>query len=1408
MSRWAKEKYEILLEAKERITPILRTIGNGLRSFAGKTWGVTLQAIDLVSSPVRGILNLLKNPVFQVGAVLGVSIGMKDTIDTYKNFEAAMSQVSAISGATGSDFEKLNAKAKEMGATTKFTATQSAEAFNYMAMAGWKTKDMLNGIDGILSLAAASGEDLGTTSDIVTDALTAFRLTAKDSGHFADVLAQASSNANTNVSMLGESFKYVAPVAGAMKYSVEDVSLALGLMANSSVKGSMAGTALKTSLANMASPTDKMEAAMKKYNISLKDGHGKMKTLKGVMDNLRSGLGGLSEAEQTAAASTIFGKEAMAGMLSIINASEKDYNKLTKAVNNADGASKKMADTMLDNLEGSITLFQSALDGVKLSFGERLSPYVRGVADWLTEMMPDVEAALDDLMDFVDRKVAKLQAKFKEVSSTDEWANADFFGKVKIAWDEFIAEPFSDWWESIGKTKIADIFGDFGSVLGTGLHTGIMALFGFDVSDSLDEGAKIGESFAKGFAEGFDFEEISSKLWEGFGNLVKNAGKLLPGGESADLSSLLSAAFLAKIASPLIGVGSGAANLGRALIGAGSGTAGGSMLGAIIGSAGAGTGLAGLGANTAISLGAGNLAGGASLSAGALSSIGLGAIAGGAVGGAALVSGGMDIYKAVKADNLDEQDAYAESATWKVGGVASGAAIGAGLGSVVPVLGTAAGALIGAGIGGVVGFVQGNKALEEYEEKLELEKQEAEKAQKVFAATGHSIEDVRFESKALTKAMNDSSVNAEEFGLMLQEAVNDKLKNSFGDISLSLEEIKEVANDIVFDKQTKSINKFTEATEKSESSFETLQNSISELDKANWEVGLGMKLNKTDKENYRNTVDSFVKNAASYIENKHYEATVAIDLLVGDSDSGYTNSLDDMYNKMQKKIKKWDKKLDAEIKVALKDGVIDIDEEKEITRLQKKIKNITNKVTAAGEEASFASLKVRYSGSDLDAESFASLQGEIQANVDSMSENYDSALQISLTNLQLQLDEGEINQKQYDKMFQKISDGYNKQIQELQERAQDFQLDAIADAFGSQLDGILPDIEGTTSEKFKEAMSNALAVEPDALKWTAEDVTKWFGLDGLDTVTQNAVVTMLQNTALTVPDSVTASLQTNAQAQFQQVLNDATMYAPFLSAGNTYGTSMTTGITNGIQAGSPLLRTAAETSVNTAFATPFSVTAEVNVTPNYSFTGGRLPTLDLNSSPSGSGGNKSSKSPSKHAAGGYAATKQLSWLAEEGYGEYIIPTNPSRRARAIELYEQAGRALGVSGHAAGGFVPGVYDSGILPFEDKSNNSPSFINQMLKTAPMAYNESSEWDNEADQSVSYSPMNPSGDNASGASIQVIVQMNPEFNINGSEGQSEEDIMDVIKRHMKELADELGGEIASRIEDVFSNMPMEGV
>lgn len=323
-----------------------------------------------------------------IGAIAAVGTAIyAGPVKKAAEFQEQMSGVKAISGATTEEIAQLSNKAKEMGASTKFTATEAGQAMEYMAMAGWKTEDMLGGIEGIMNLAAASGEDLASVSDIVTDALTAFELSASDAGHFSDVLAQASSNANTNVSMMGSTFQKVAPVAGALGYSVEDMSLGIGLMANASIKAEVAGTSLKTALANMAKPTDAQAAAMEKYGISLTNADGSMKSFGDVVKNLRSSLGGLSEAEQVAAATTIFGKESFAGMLAIVNASEADFNKLTDAVYNCDGAAKQMAETKLDNLNGSITLAQSAFDALQVELGELLLPTLTEGVKKFTEIV-------------------------------------------------------------------------------------------------------------------------------------------------------------------------------------------------------------------------------------------------------------------------------------------------------------------------------------------------------------------------------------------------------------------------------------------------------------------------------------------------------------------------------------------------------------------------------------------------------------------------------------------------------------------------------------------------------------------------------------------------------------------------------------------------------------------------------------------------------------------------------------------------------------------------------------------------------------------------------------------------------------------------------------------------------------
>lgn len=346
---------------------------------AKKSWEESNQStVASTESATSKMAGLMKKSA----AVIGVAsvAAAKKTIDVGKSFEAGMSEVQAISGASGKDLEKLSAKAKQMGATTKFSATESATALKYMAMAGWKTNQMVSGLSGVMNLAAASGEDLGTVSDIVTDSMTAFGLKAKDSGHFADVLAKASSSSNTNVAMMGETFKYVAPLAGSMKYSIEDTATAIGLMANAGIKGSQAGTELRSILTRLVKPPKDAAAALSALGISTTKADGSMKPMRQTMAELKEKFSGLTDSQKSQYAAAIAGQEAMSGLLAIVNASDSDFNKLQKAIDNSSGAAKKQADIMNNNLQGALYDLGSAAEAVGIGIYEDIkTPLTKAV---------------------------------------------------------------------------------------------------------------------------------------------------------------------------------------------------------------------------------------------------------------------------------------------------------------------------------------------------------------------------------------------------------------------------------------------------------------------------------------------------------------------------------------------------------------------------------------------------------------------------------------------------------------------------------------------------------------------------------------------------------------------------------------------------------------------------------------------------------------------------------------------------------------------------------------------------------------------------------------------------------------------------------------------------------------------
>lgn len=425
-----KGTYTATIKTNDSATGTVKKVANEIKALTNKTHSIRVGIQQQISGPLGNIKGKLSNAASgflsglptQLVGFAGLGYGVADTLKVYTDFTHQMSRVKAIAGATDDEFARLTAKAKEQGMMTQFTATESGKAMEYMAMAGWKTEDMLNGISGIMSLAAASGEDLGQVSDIVTDALSAFKLQAKDAGHFADVLAQAATNSNTNVGMMGYTFKYVAPLAGTLGFNIEDTALAIGLMANSGIKAEKAGTALRSMFTRMAAPTKESSSAMAELGFSMTDSTGKVKSLRSIMKELRKDFKGLSKMDQTRLAKQLAGEDAISGFLAIMNANESDWKKLETAIDHSQGAAKNMENISTSNLWGSIKGLQSAWEAVQLGImsqgpGSGMKEFVDAATIDLRKFTKSLEDGFQfkDLVDVAKTAVQQLIDKFLQL---------------------------------------------------------------------------------------------------------------------------------------------------------------------------------------------------------------------------------------------------------------------------------------------------------------------------------------------------------------------------------------------------------------------------------------------------------------------------------------------------------------------------------------------------------------------------------------------------------------------------------------------------------------------------------------------------------------------------------------------------------------------------------------------------------------------------------------------------------------------------------------------------------------------------------------------------------------------------------------------------------------------------------
>ena len=510
------QKLQLFLAAVDKVTPVLNSVKSSVKSLVSKAWNVTVKMYDMVTAPFRKLKSMIMSPIMMTLSLAGVGLGAGSFVNTFTDFVSGMSNVKALSGATAEEFTLLTNKAEELGATTKFTASEAAEGMQYLAMAGWKTNDIIAAMPGLLNLAAAGGTSLGTAADIVSDVMTAMGMSADQASRAADIFARTATGTNTTIENLGETLKYAAPIAHSFGLELSEVSTITGMMANAGIKGSQAGTAIRSSLLEMASPAKAAQEVMKKLELTFSDSTGKMKSMNEIVRQLSEKFKGLSEQEKLAYANDLFGTYASSAWLGVIEQGADEFDRLYKSIDQSNGAAKDMANTQLDNLAGDMTLLQSAVDGMKISIMKELDPYLRKGVQWLTGKIPDITAKVESLIKTGIEKGKRLKDFLKDVFSSADYQNANGFAeKFFVAWDKIIAEPFSNWWEGNGRQTVLGAVEKVGSGLGEmyhGIITGIFAAIkgeeidfdGLNLTGLGKAGAEAARTFISSFKDSLD----------------------------------------------------------------------------------------------------------------------------------------------------------------------------------------------------------------------------------------------------------------------------------------------------------------------------------------------------------------------------------------------------------------------------------------------------------------------------------------------------------------------------------------------------------------------------------------------------------------------------------------------------------------------------------------------------------------------------------------------------------------------------------------------------------------------------------------------------------------------------------------------------------------------------------------
>ena len=1003
---------------------------------------------------------------------------------------------------------------------------------------------------------------------------------------------------------------------------------------------------------------------------------------------------------------------------------------------------------------------QGLQDGFKEALGSMVD---------LTDTAEDGLSALGDMLydlgakasGFVADKFANAVERVNEITDTFEFNNASLGEKFSMLWKGVITDPLGEWWDS-HKADFAAKAGEMGADMGRMLSDGIKGLLGItDVFDdtelSASGGASIAQSFAKGFVDNFDVSGIGAKIVDAIGNVwgaLPTWAKILVGGYGAS-KAITGLGSLAAGAGSLVG----AAGAAKTAIG-GTGTA---MV--------AGTGMLGGLASTGYALAGG--AAGSAMSGGLAALLGGGTILGGLAGGASAIKGIADLLgagSALKEGDITEAQAKGASGSLALGGAATGAAIG----SILPGIGTLAGGLIGAGVGGIAGWLGGNKLAD-------------------------SIRTAKVESEELKEAMKDSSLSAEEMGHALEKATWENMKKNLGDIKLTASEISRIADQIVWGKDLTSFETFKSAKSQAEAAVKTLNEYGAATDKWMWKASLGVKFNEDEVESIVEQFDGYIESAKQLVESKHYEFTAAVDMLLGDKEGkSIKESGDAFYKQIEEQLSKLGTDLSGKVKIALQDGVISLDEQKEITNLQQQIAEITNKVANAESSAQMDLIKLKFGKGSLDMDSFNSLMEQMKLTIDERVKSSDEAFTVALSGLKLQLSEGAIDQSEYDAQVKQLVEGYKTTIDSVKAEVMDVEIDIIANSGYGEMLG------ADAKSKLQSAISSAIKSDIDPVEWSTDDVRRILGVDSLSEEAAGALGQMMsgiyqQISALDVGDAIDESLPDEVTKDMLLKINPTKeVQGPVSVTPEEFGVLeyLNTPVTMNMYGHKAIQNKIDTSKLDREFGIPpydnttveerikgdkkiqnkisvteddFGIDKWIDTTVTVAVHGIKTFAGWVSDTVSGvlghaRGGLVGGDPLPGYASGGLTNSfgPQLAMVGEEG-PEMIIPLNTQRRNRALKLWAMAGHMMDVPGFARGGMTSGQ-DEGIRFNAPGGASAPSGTTEI--------------------------------NVGGVAVSIQVD--------ASNGQN---VAQAIEEQAEDIAETIAGIMADALEAQFANTPTYG-